>query len=370
MKNILFLSLLLNVSLLFGQATDGENIKWWNPAKHGSPVLEGQAWPSEVSNLYDRFPARAENLVRKEVWRLSRNGAGLKLRFKSDAKSITVRYKVEGRNFAMNHFPATGVSGVDLYSLNKDGSWAWATGKYKFGDTITYTYQNLDLESKNYPAGREFHLYLPLYNNVSWLEVGVPDKNSFEVLQPRKEKPIVVYGTSIAQGGCASRPGMAWTSILERDLHIPLVNLGFSGNGRLEKEVTDLLLEIDARVFVLDCLPNLGAFEPSEVEARILATVRSIRKKYPQTPIVLTQHSGFTENRMDASTRETVERINGVSKVASKKLSAEGIKNLHMLPHKEVSMGTDGTVDGIHPSDLGMMIYAKAYGKLIGSILR
>lgn len=370
MKSIFFLLALLNASLLYGQKAADEKTQWWNPAQQNFHVLEGQVWPNEVKNPYDRFPARAEKSVRKEVWQLSRNAAGLKLRFKTDARSITIRYKVENKNYAMNHFPATGVSGIDLYSLNRDGSWAWATGKYKFGDTISYRYQNIDLDTERYPDGREFHLYLPLYNNVSWMEIGIPDTSSFEMLRPRKEKPIVVYGTSIAQGGCASRPGMAWTAILERELHTPLVNLGFSGNGRLEKEVADLLLEIDARMYILDCLPNLEGFQSSEVEDRIIATVRAIRKKDRLVPIVLTQHSGFTENRLDASTRQSLDRINGVSEAAFKKLLVEGVRNIYMLRHKDVTMGIDDTVDGAHPSDLGMMRYAEAYEKLIKSILR
>ncbi|WP_407427914.1 SGNH/GDSL hydrolase family protein [Arcticibacter sp.] len=370
MKYILVLSVFFNVGLLHGQNAGEEKMKWFNPAQQNSQVLEGQAWPAEVKNFYDRFPAKAEKSVRKAVWQLSRNAAGMKLRFRTDARSITVRYKVENKTYAMNHFPATGVSGIDLYALNRDGSWAWATGKYKFEDTISYRYQNLDLDSENYPQGREFHLYLPLYNNVSWMEIGVPKNNSLEMLQARKEKPIVVYGTSIAQGGCASRPGMAWTAILERNLHMPLVNLGFSGNGRLEKEVADLLVEIDARIFILDCLPNLEGFQSLEVEDRILATVRAIRKKDQLVPIVLTQHSGFIENRLDSSTRQSLKRINSVSVAAFRKLRAEGVRNIHMLTYDKVTMGVDGTVDGAHPSDLGMTRYAKAYEKLIKSILK
>lgn len=370
MKYILFLLAFLHVSLLYGQKSSDEKMKWLNPAQQTFHVLEGQAWPFKVKNFYDRFPAKAEKSVRKEVWQLSRNAAGLKLRFKTNARSITVRYKVENRSYAMNHFPATGVSGIDLYALNQDESWAWATGKYKFGDTISYRYQNLVLDNENYPQGREFHLYLPLYNNVSWMEIGIPDTNSIEMLQPRPKKPIVVYGTSIAQGGCASRPGMAWTAILERKLHIPLVNLGFSGNGRLDKEVVDLLTEIDAGIYILDCLPNLESFKSSEVETRILETVRAIRRKNKVVPIVLTQHSGFIENRLDSSTRKSLERINGVLDLAFKKLLAERIRDIYMLPYKDVSMGTDGTVDGAHPSDLGMMRYAEVYEKLILSILR
>src|SRR5690606_298630 len=136
-----------------------------------------------------------------------------------------------------------------------------------------------------------------------WLEIGVSKQASFTALPARTEKPVVVYGTSIAQGGCASRPGMAWTAILERQLGVPMVNLGFSGNGRMEEEVVNLVAEINARVFVLDCLPNLGGVEPAEVEKRIVHAVRYLRKKHPGTPIVLAEHSGFVENRLNAATR-------------------------------------------------------------------
>ena len=356
--------------LISGQTSEAQELKWWNPAKNPFPVLEGQAWAKEAGHFYDRFPARAEPLVRKEVWNLSRNGAGLKLRFISDAKTIVVRYVVEKKNYAMNHFPATGVSGVDLYSLNNDGTWAWANGRSTFGDTITYRFTSLDLNSDDYKNGREYHLYLPLYNNVSWMEVGVPEESSFKALPIRKEKPIVVYGTSIAQGGCASRPGMAWTAIIERDLHNPLINLSFSGNGRLEKEVVTLISEIDAKLFVLDCLPNLGALSEKELEDRIIESVTALRKKHPEVPILLTGHSGFIENRMSSATRKSLTTMNRVSTDTYNKLKASGVKNLYNLPGHKVDMGTDGTVDGSHPTDFGMYKYAKAYEEILATIFQ
>src|SRR5690606_23929712 len=139
---------------------------------------------------------------------------------------IFVRYTTTKTkaNYAMDHFPATGVSGVDLFAENSDGSWAWANGRYQFNDTITYSFSGLNLGKEKYKDGRKFHLYLPLYNNIKWLEIGVRVGNSIEFIPVSvEEKPIVVYGTSIAQGGCASRPGMAWTNILNRTLKTPVV---------------------------------------------------------------------------------------------------------------------------------------------------
>jgi hypothetical protein len=287
MKNLSLLLLFIAHLQAFSQ-TKEPAIKWWNPNTSKLPVISGQEWPKEVGGFYDRFPARAEKLVRKEVWALSRNAAGLKIVFKTDAKNIKVRYVVP-KNYAMDHFSATGKSGVDLYASNADGSWAWAPGKYKFGDTITYDFNNLTLDQNQYPGGREYTLFLPLYNTVKWLEIGVGEGDTFLAIPSTKVKPIVVYGTSIAQGGCASRPGMAWTAILERNLHIPVTNLAFSGNGRLEKEVIDLINEIDAQVFVLDCLPNLNASSDTAaliVKNKIIASVKALRANHPNTPIL------------------------------------------------------------------------------------
>src|SRR5690242_9619209 len=130
--------------------------KWWDPAKNDFPVIEGQAWPQEVAERYDRLPAKAERTVRDAVWYLSRESAGLLIRFRSNAPEIRVRYTVANK-LDMPHMPATGVSGVDLYAVGKDGQWEWSAGKYDFGDTVTYHFQSL-----NHDYVREYRLYLPL----------------------------------------------------------------------------------------------------------------------------------------------------------------------------------------------------------------
>ena len=148
-----------------------------------------------------------------------------------------------------------------------------------------------------------------------------------------------------------------------------MINLGFSGNGQLEKELIDLIAEIDASVFVLDCLPNLGGFKPEEVSKRILASVNTLRKKHPKTPIILTDNAGFIENRMDVAVRRTVTTSNQTSAAAYQQLVKAGIKDIYQLSTQEIGLGTDGTVDGSHPTDLGMLRYATAYETLIKKIL-
>ncbi len=368
-RSIFFLYLLSSFSTALAQ-TSKEEFKWWNPTKHTVPVLQQQAWnKTDILSYYDRLPAKAEKAVRKEVWSLSKNAAGLKIVFNSNAPDITVRYVLVKKNYAMNHFPATGVSGIDLYAKNADGSWAWAPGNYSFKDTITFKFTNLNLDKAKYKNGREFHLYLPLYNSVEWLEIGVAKDKTFNPLPVSKEKPIVVYGTSIAQGGCASRPGMAWTNILNRDLNIPVINLGFSGNGRLEKELIDLLLEIDANIFILDCVPNLGGEIPA-IKDKTVYAVKAIRAKYPHTPIVLSDHSAFTTNRLNQTRSRGLVLMNAASQSAFNELKTQKITGVYYITQKEINFGTDETVDGTHPTDYGMYKNAKAYEKTIKAILK
>ena len=230
--------------LVFSSHSNAQEVKgktWYNPSTSNFKVIEGRAWKDAANFNYNRLPNEAENLVRKPLWNLSKQSAGLSINFTSNSPNISVRYKVKGGH-AMPHMPSTGVSGVDLYVKNDDGKWFWNRGVFRFSDTIIYNFNGLKTKS-HHKKGSEYKLYLPLYNEVEWLEIGTEQNTIFTPNPIRNEKPIVVYGTSIAQGACASRPGMAWTSILERKLDNPIINLGFSGNGRLEDAVLNFITQ-------------------------------------------------------------------------------------------------------------------------------
>ena len=371
---ILFICFLLLIksSYSFSQT---DSTRWWNPQSAAFTVLEGQAWPKEIKNPYDRLPARAEKDVKKEVWNLSRQSAGLMIRFRSNSSRIKVRYQVNGAH-ALPHMPATGVSGVDLYAVSSDGDKLWCAGKYAFKDTISYDFQNLNPNDQYHKHGREYRLYLPLYNSVKWLEIGVEQNAEFTALPVRPDKPIVAYGTSIMQGACASRPGMAWTSILSRNMDRQLINLGFSGNGKLEKEVMDLVAEVDAAVYILDCLPNLTIrtdatynMTAEEVSTRIRNAVYLLKKKHPATPVALAGHPGCTDGSINPTRLKYCEDANRVLTETFTQLKAEGIQELYLIPSEDFEQGIETMVDGTHPTDLGMMLYAKGYEKHLRSIL-
>jgi lysophospholipase L1-like esterase len=336
---------------------------WHNPLETLTKI-EGQGW-SGIG--YNRLPDAAETLVRNPVWSLSRHAAGLSIRFITDADSLQIAYEVDG-NIAMTHMPATGVSGVDLYGKNDAGNWLWYRGKHTFGETVQFHYKT----SESPKRGREYRLYLPLYNTCKNLKIGIPKGSAITFLPQRKEKPIVVYGTSIAQGACASRPGMAWTNILGRKLDYPVVNLGFSGNGRLESEVLKFVTDVSAEIYVLDCLPNLGPNKTNteaEIKKRLRNSIQDIRSKRPEAKILLTQHAGYSDGEVDGARRSVYVTLNKWTTEIFIELERNGFRNLYMLAKKEISLSNDAFVDGTHPTDLGMDQYARAYEIKLNGIL-
>ena len=326
--------------------------------------IEGQGW-TDTKAPYDRLPGKAEKLVRDAVWGLSRHSAGLCARFVTDAPAIQARWTVTSNRLAMPHMPATGVSGLDLYVKTEDGDWRWlGVGQPKDVTTTATLVQGL-------PAGtREYLLYLPLYNGVTSVEVGVPAGHSIKKAgpYPAGRKPIVFYGTSITQGGCASRPGMVHTAILGRRLHAPIINLGFSGNGRLEPELARLLGEVDASVYVLDCLPNMTG---KVVAERAEPFVRLLREARPDTPIVLVEDRSYASAFLVAAQKQRNADSRAALKAAHTRLVQAGIGGLTYLPGDDL-LGDDGegTVDSSHPTDLGFLRQAAAFEKVVRPLLR
>ena len=364
-KKIGIILLLLSfVHLSYSQEKTG--IKWWNPTQSETPVISGQGWPNQSESLYHRIPSRAEKDVRKEVWRLSKQSAGLSIRFWTNSDSIHVNYNVKGA-ISMAHMPATGVSGLDLYSKTSDGDPLRFWGSYSIASKSAYVFNIGDKSDSYRKHGREYQLFLPLYNEVDSLEIGVPEGAIFKIIGPRKEKPIVVYGTSITQGACASRPGMAWTNILERRIERPVYNLGFSGNGRLEPEIIDLMTEIDAKVYVLDCLPNLNPDKFDIVQLTIDA-VKKLKEKRPNVPVILTDHIGYADDFVNKNS-DLAAKINIESAKAFQKLVAEGYTNIYLLSKEKLNFNFDHYVDNIHANDVGMVAYADAFEALLRSIM-
>jgi hypothetical protein len=334
------------------QATNQAGGLQWYDAR--GLAVEGKGWP-DTKQFYDRWPARAEGTVRGAVWSLGADSAGLAVRFLTDATGISVRWTLRREPLAMAHMPASGVSGVDLYVKDK-GKWHWLGS----GRPDKYPVNEKELAKSMKPERREYLLYLPLYNGVEQLEIGVPREVRLEPSPPRPEglKPIVFYGTSIVQGGCASRPGMAYPAILGRRLDRPQINLGFSGNAWGEPEVAQLLAELDPAVYVLDPLPNM---KEEWVAPRIERFVELLRHAHPKTPIVLVENIAYPDGDLVTPRGERYAKANARLRELYQRLVRAGDKRLLYLPAAGlIGVDSEGTVDGTHPTDLGFIRMADA----------
>lgn len=330
-------------------ATPTDSLKFINA---DSFQLIGKGF-EDTQTRYERLPASLESLTRSPVWHLSKNCSGMAIRFRTNSSVIAARWEVTG-DVVMNHFTPTGIKGLDLYCL-KDGKWIFVNSARPAGKTTTATIiDNMSGQDM------EYMLYLPLYDGLKTLEIGVSADASIsnsELNSPRIGKPIVFYGTSITQGGCANRAGMAYPNILSRKLDKEIINLGFSGNGQLDLEVAEAMATIDASCFVIDCLPNVSVQQMNEKYARFLEI---IREKHPTTPILLIESILFTHINFDRKIDAVVKEKNKTLVKIYKEQKEKGDKNIYYQKADNL-IGNDleATVDGIHLTDLGFIRMAE-----------
>ncbi len=334
-------------------------LKWYDIAEWG---VEGKGW-ADTERMFDRLPARARRLVRPPVWQLSRHSAGMCARFETDAPSLSARWTLLSSNLAMPHMPATGVSGLDLYARDDAGRWRWAGA----GRPETAPRASALLASGLPPKRRGFLLYFPLYNGVESVEIGLPRQADLWPLAPRPEPPLVFYGTSIMQGGCASRPGMAHAAILGRRLDKPVINLGFSGNGKMDLELADLMGELDAALFFIDCAPNMSA---AEISRRAVPFVQRLRRARPRVPIALVEDRTYQAAYVAPAARRRNAARRAALRDAHKRLLALGVEGIAYVPGEPL-LGDDGeaTVDSSHPTDLGYLRMADYLEPLLRRLL-
>ncbi len=325
--------------------------------------VENKGW-NDVERYFARFPGRAHGQVTDSVWNLSQHSAGEVVRFRTDADQIKVRYTLYSGGLSMSHMPATGVSGLDLYAFDdQTQQWRW----------VAVTQPTKKTEEKTWVSGmekklREYMVYLPLYNGVDALSIGVPEGASFTALSPRSDKPIVYYGTSIAHGGCASRPGNAYTAMIGRRLDIPVVNLGFSGSAHMEIAVAELLAELDAEIYVIDAAPNMT---PQMIAERAVPFLKKMRETRPDVPIVLVEDRWYGNSWIIPSKYEHNVGNQRELKKVYEELKAND-PNLYYLGADNLlgeDTDWDGTVDGSHPNDLGMFRQANALEATLRPIL-
>ena len=312
---------------------------------------------------YDRLPISYKDKVRKPVWDLSKSSAGITVRFHSNSTTISLKWTVLN-NLDMSHMASTGIKGIDLYT-KYDNKWRYVTTAGALVGLKTYQNKSIPVDSINEyeliknltPEFREYKLFLPLYDGVTRLEIGIDANATIKRAVPNAQKPIVFYGTSITQGGCASRPGMAHTNIISRKLDMECINYGFSGNGRMEMPIVEHISEIDAHFYVIECMQNMNSEQVSE---RVRPLVDMIRSNHPYTPIVLVENMMYTTAFLDQTIETTLIQENEALKNEFDKIIKRGTPNIfYIKDNKDFLSDNEGTVDGVHLTDLGFLRYAE-----------
>ncbi len=309
---------------------------------------------------YLRMPRKTARSVSEGIAALCDNTAGVRIRFSTDSPYIAIK-AVFPRLCRLPHMPISGTGGFDLYK--ETGGQQSFVGAYippldgeNGFDGIVYT-KNLTGRNVNYV------LNFPTYNPVAKLYIGIKEGSKTET--PDKyinKKPVVFYGSSITQGGCASRPGNIYQNFLSRALNIDYLCLGFSGNAKGEKKIADYMAGLQMCAFISDYDHN--APEPEHLKRTHFALYQTVRDKNPELPYIMITHPSEGIN-------EPVNRRKIIMESYLKALD-KGDKNVYYIDGDSLFAGYDFdscTVDGCHPNDLGFYRMAQGILPIMKEIL-
>lgn len=317
----------------------------------------------KVSDPFTRIDTvQAANLPNR-VQELARNTAGLFLDFESDATDLHLQWVLDEYRILWNMTPVA-VNGFDLYG------WTGSQWQYMASAKPSGTENSVKLIGNMKGNLSQYRLYFPLYSGLRQLKLGMEASAEIRPSQglPEPCAKVVIYGSSITQGASASRPGMAFPSIIARELTLEMLNFGFSGSGKLDLEMAAILGGIDSDLIILDCVPNPSV---EEIQQRTLPFVQRLRELRPDTPILMIE-SIFRENgHWDQKVHEKVSRQNQAYRDAYEQLLKAGTEELYYLSSENL-IGTDheATTDGIHLSDLGHYRMAGELSGVIQEILK
>lgn len=308
---------------------------------------------------YRRLPRDVAENTSPGVNYHARCTAGGRVRFITDSPYIVIKAVIP-YNVKYSHMSHSAHSGFDMYIL--DGE------EHQFIESFIPPYDfdgSYDGVCDFSDAGTEHFITLnfPLYNEVTDLYIGIKEGSTLkEAPEYKYNLPVVYYGSSITQGGCASRPGSCYTAILSRKYDVDHINLGFSGNGRGEEIIADYVASLDMSVFVLDYDHNSPSVEHYEkTHERFYKTVRAA---HPDIPVIFMTRPKL---RLTEDERQRIE----IAKKTYDGAKARG-EWVYFIPGYELFeiSGNDGTVDGLHPSDVGFFSMASRVSKEFDKIFK
>ncbi len=330
-----------------------------NIGKEDIKFYDAESEPFKIYGLikengkFRRLPESVAKSISGMVCVLSTNTSGGRVKFVTDSSYVVVKAMMDGLGKSA-HFAFTGSIGFDLYVGNE------YVKTFIPPVIATDGFENIiEFGTKEM---RDITINFPLYSNVNTLYIGLEEDAKIEKAKPyTHEKPIVFYGSSITQGGCASRPGRCYESIVSRRFDTDFINLGFSGNAFAEDEITDYIKELDMSVFVMDYDHNAPTLE--HLEKTHEKMFKSIREQNPDLPIIMMSRPRFYLIDDEEKRREVIERT-------YKNAVLSGDKNVYFIDGKALTelCGNEGTVDGVHPTDFGFASMAEALCKVIEKI--
>lgn len=307
-----------------------------------------------------RLPERMKEKLPKAVWDLAQHPSGGRIRFRTDSGHVGL--VAQNPHFSnMYHMASVGENGFDVYVNQQYLGSAWPDGTGKI--------------RQEWPIGepgtlRDVEFYLPLYKGVTIEEVSVDANAKVEAPTPYAiAKPVVYYGSSITQGGCASNAGGSYAAILERKLHADFVNLGFSGSGLGEPALADAILELDPSCIVLDFWGNPSAALFAE---RLPVFVAKLREKFAQLPILVVTPMYFSKESVDPAVAKEQNEKRAFAQQFVEHRRVAGDAQLHLVDGlKLLGPGqADGLVDGVHPNSLGFYYCAQGLEPVLRRVLR
>lgn len=311
----------------------------------GSPELHvaGLGWFGEDTPALRRLPTRLKGGLPAAVWGLAQHPSGGRFRFRTDSTKLTL-VATNSDTSTMHHMTTVGQSGFDLYVDGRYRNSAWPDR-----EGLIRKQWNLGNDRRM----REVLVYLPLYKGVALGQIAFDDGAKVEAPSPfALPKPVVFYGSSITQGGCAENPGLSYPAIVCRDLDLDFINLGFSGAGLGEQAVADALAELDPAAYVLDFWANPS---PEVFEEALPRVVDTLRRRHPTVPILVTGPFWFPAEDGSPHAHEVNERKRATARGLVQARRKAGDRRISFVDGREMISRdqVSGLVDGVHPNSIG-----------------
>ena len=356
---------------------EGEVLQFYNVKM--SPFTVYGLLPCGEKEVFRRMPEEVAKNTNEGVLQLHTNTSGGRVRFSTDSEKIAIRAFMPGRCL-MPHMPFLGSSGFDLYeaeeSEGNEGSEETSVKWSYRGSFIPPTKRKESYEAiirLGSKRKRDLMIHFPLYDNVADLWIGLEEDALLqEGGKYRPIKPVLYYGSSITQGGCASRPGNAYPAVISRNLNCDFVDLGFSGSGRGDISCAEYIAEQPMSVFVMDY--DYNAPTPEHLEATHEPFFKAVREKNPDLPIILVSRTDPPRTALVAE--NTKKRLEIIKRTYENAL-CKGDENVYLVDGGSIfksceilGIAADScTVDGVHPNDLGFACMAKVLGETVKGVL-